>query len=60
MAIYSLGLWLVPAAVLALLDSSASVDNTQRGIQATPEAKPCTAELTSLEGPSKGQGIKIN
>lgn len=54
------GMWLVPAAGLALFDSSASVHNTQRGIQATQEAKPCSEKLTAPEGPYKGQGMKIN
>lgn len=51
---------IVPAADLALFDSSASADNIQRGIQAAQEAKPWSAELNSLEGPYKGQGMKIN
>lgn len=48
----------MPAAILALFDSS--VDNGQRGTQATQKAKASSAELTSLEGSRKRQGMKIN
>lgn len=50
----------MPAADLALFDSSASADNIQRGIQAAQEARPWSAELNSFEGLYKGQGMKIN
>lgn len=49
----------MPAAIFALFESSASVDNTQRGIQAAQEAKSCSVELNSLEESCKGQRMKI-
>lgn len=49
----------MPAAIFALFESSASVDNTQRGIQASQEAKSYPVELTSFEESFKGQRMKI-
>lgn len=48
----------MPAAIFALFEASASVDNTQRSIQAAQEAKSCSWNSLPLKSHAKDKGWK--